>query len=164
MSDNGVFMLKGRGLEVGSNGPFREGGVTLYEGGIRVPCIVRWPGRLLPGTICREPWISVDVCAMLLQAAGVMMADAPVIDGRDPTPLLAGEAQAGDRTFFFTWAKMAAARRGRYKLLRERPDEPFRLYDLVDDQSETRDVAAEKPGLVAELRNSFEEWMKRVHE
>ena len=162
MSDNGAFMLKGRGLEVASNRPLRGGGVTLDEGGIRVPCIVRWPGRIPPGTVCREPLISLDLFAMTLSAAGASPPSDRVIDGRDPTAVLAGEARAGDRPLFFTWAKMGAVRQGRYKLIRGGEGEPFRLYDLADDLGETTDLAAEEPDLVAAMRREFEDWLAQV--
>ena len=90
-SDNGAFMLERRGLEVASNKPLRDGGVTLYEGGIRIPCVVRWPGRIQAGTVCREPLISLDFFMMSLKAAGAPLPDDRVIDGRDPTATLAGE-------------------------------------------------------------------------
>ena len=65
-SDNGAFMLEGRGREVASNKPLRDGGVTLWEGGVRVPCIVRWPGRIKAGSVCREPLLSCDFFTMAL--------------------------------------------------------------------------------------------------
>lgn len=162
MSDNGAFMLPNRGLEVASNLPLRDGGVTVYEGGLRVPCIVRWPGKLPAGAVCREPLISTDLFAMALAAAGAEPPADRAIDGRDPTAILAGEARAGDRPLFFTWAKMAAVRDGRYKLLRTAEDEPFRLYDLEADPGETRDLAAGEPDVVRRLRRSFEGWLAEV--
>jgi arylsulfatase A-like enzyme len=162
MSDNGAFMLKARGLEVASNKPLRDGGVTLYEGGIRVPCVFRWPGRFRPGTVCREPLISLDLYALALRAAGAPAPTDRVLDGRDPTPLLAGEPATGDRSLFFTWEDSVAARRGRYKLFRAGKDEPFRLYDLANDLGETRDIAAEKPDVVASLRREFDDWLTEV--
>ena len=162
MSDNGAFMLPGRGREVASNKPLRDGGVTVYEGGIRVPCVVRWPGRLPAGTACREPIVSVDLFAMILAAAGAEAPADRVIDGRDPTAILAGEAESGDRAFYFTWAEMGAIRRGRYKLLRTADDEPFRLYDLESDPGESRDLAAESPEVAERLRRSFGAWLAEV--
>jgi arylsulfatase A len=165
VSDNGAFMLAGRGLEVASNAPWRDGGVTLYEGGIRVPCIVRWPGRIPPGTVCRQPWVSVDLLALILGAAGVASPADRIVDGRDPISLLAGVAPAEERSLFFTWADSGAVRRGRYKLLRTGPAdrEPFRLFDLADDPGETRDVAAEHPAVAAALRREWDDWSGQVH-
>ena len=64
-------MLPERGLEVASNRPLRDGGVTLWEGGIRVPCCFRWPDVIPAGTECREPLSSLDLFPMLLSAAGI---------------------------------------------------------------------------------------------
>jgi arylsulfatase A len=158
LSDNGAFMLPGRGLEVASNRPLRDGGVTLYEGGIRVPCIVRWPGRIRPGTVCREPLVSMDLFALALRAAGAELPRDRVIDGRDPTATLAGEAPSPHPFLCFQWGDRSAIRNGRYKLLRNQPDEPFQLYDLVDDLGETQDIAADQPEVVAALARRLEQW------
>ncbi len=91
-SDNGAFMLPDRGLEVALNRPLRDGGVTLWEGGIRVPCIVRWPSRLPSATVCREPLLSCDFLPMAVAAAGGQLPRDVTIDGRDPIGALAGEA------------------------------------------------------------------------
>jgi arylsulfatase A-like enzyme len=161
-SDNGAFMLPGRGLEVASNLPLRDGGVTLYEGGIRVPCLIRWPGRIAPGSLCREPLVSMDLFVMALRAAGAELPDDRVIDGEDPTAALAGEAPSGHRHLFFQWGPRSAVRSGRYKLLRNKEDEPFQLYDLVEDLGETTDLALKKPEVAAALAREFERWRATV--
>jgi len=164
LSDNGAFMIPDRGLEVASNLPLREGGVTLYEGGVRVPCIVRWPGRIKPATVCREPLVSMDLFVMALKAAGAKLPEDRVLDGRDPTAVLAGHARWPDRELFFQWGTRSAVRSGRYKLVRNNPDEPFELYDLVDDLGETQDLAAEKPKIVARLADRFNRWFAEVNQ
>ena len=80
------------GLEVQSNAPLHNGGVTTYEGGIRVPALVRWPGHIKPGTVCREMLSSLDVLPMIVTAAGGKLPADRRLDGRDPTPALAGKA------------------------------------------------------------------------
>ena len=92
LSDNGAFMIPGRGLECASNRPLKGGGTLLYEGGIRVPCIVRWPERLPAGTVCSEPLWSMDFLAMAITAAGGELPAERALDGRDPTDVLAGKA------------------------------------------------------------------------
>src|SRR5690606_16708740 len=87
-SDNGAFMLPGRGLEVASNAPLRGGGVTLWEGGIRVPAFMRWPGRLPAGAVCPVPIISTDILPTLLAVAGVQLPVDRVLDGRNVLPVL----------------------------------------------------------------------------
>jgi arylsulfatase A-like enzyme len=82
-SDNGAFMLERRGLEVASNKPFRDGGVTLWEGGIRVPGVVRWPQHIPAGYVCRAPLLSCDMFATSLALAGAPLPADRAIDGRD---------------------------------------------------------------------------------
>jgi arylsulfatase A-like enzyme len=161
-SDNGAFMLKDRGLEVASNRPLRSGGVTLFEGGIRVPAIVRWPGRIPPGSVCREPILQMDFFNMALEAAGAPLPDDRVIDGRDPTATLAGEAPSPHDGLFFQFRNYSACRKGRYKIVRTAPQQPFALYDLGDDLGETEDLAGEKPEAAASLAGRFDAWLAEV--
>jgi arylsulfatase A-like enzyme len=157
-SDNGAFMLKGRGLEVASNAPLRDGGVTLWEGGIRVPCIVRWPGRIRPDTTCREPLLSCDFFTLCVTVAGGQLPEDRVIDGRDPLRTLAGEASSPHESLFFQYGKYSAVRAGRHKLIRIRPTEPWMLFDLQADIGETTNIAADKPEVVAQLSAQFGKW------
>jgi arylsulfatase A len=162
-SDNGAFMLKGRGLEVASNRPLREGGVTLYEGGIRVPCLVRWPGQIKPDTVCREPLVHVDFLATSLRAAGVAVPSDRVIDGRDAIPTLAGKARSPHKSFCWIWEKWQALRNGKYKLVRNGKEHAWQLYDLSKDIGEANDLAAGEPKLVAKLDREFAKWFAEVH-
>jgi len=123
ISDNGAFMLPGRGLEVQSNKPLRDGGVTTYEGGVRVPASVRWPGRLKPGAVCREMLSSLDVLPMVVAAAGGNLPTDRVFDGRDPTATLAGEAPSPHKQLHWVWnqgrkQQWRAMRDGHYKIVR----------------------------------------------
>ena len=161
-SDNGAFMLKGRGLEVASNAPLRDGGVTLYEGGIRVPAVVRWPGRIEPGTVCREPLISLDLLPTILRAAAGELPDSPILDGHDVAAVLAGEAKSPHESLFFEFRGFSALRAGRYKLLRPRPDGDWALYDLIADLGETKDRAGAHPDLVRRLIDRFQQWKKEI--
>ncbi|MBN1421927.1 MAG: sulfatase-like hydrolase/transferase [Planctomycetes bacterium] len=158
-SDNGAFMLPGRGLEVASNGPLRSGGVTLWEGGIRVPCIVRWPERLPAGRICRQPFMSCDLLPMALAAAGAPVPRDRIIDGRDPTAALAGRGPSPHKALFFRFGTYDAVVCGRRKLLRTRSTEPWQLYDLEEDIGETRDRRAQEPAAAADLSRRFERWL-----
>jgi arylsulfatase A len=163
-SDNGAFMLPGRGLEVASNAPFREGGVTLWEGGVRVPAIFRWPGRLPAGTSCHEPIVSMDIVPMLLRAAGQPLPGDRALDGADPTDTLAGQ-RASPHDFLvweFTQSRktMSAVRDRQYKLIRQHTTEPFELYDLVNDPHETRNIIASKPHIAKTLEQAYFRWLE----
>lgn len=162
LSDNGAFMLPGRGLEVASNAPLREGGVTCYEGGIRVPAIVRWPGRIEPGTTCAEPLWSMDLLPMIVQAAGGKLPDDRKLDGRDPTATLTGKAPSPHDALYWRWRDYSAMRRGNHKLVRSKPNAPWELYDLASDLGEQQNLAASQPELVAELDQMYEAWLDDV--
>jgi arylsulfatase A-like enzyme len=167
-SDNGAFMLPGRGLEVASNAPYREGGVTLWEGGLRVPAIFRWPGRLQGGTVCHEPVVSTDILPMLLHATGQPLPGDRVLDGRDPTAVLAGRAASPHELLFweFTQARktMSAVRDRQYKLIRQHTSEPFELYDLINDPRETTNLVAKKPAVAKSLEQAYLRWFEAVNE
>ncbi|HAH43347.1 sulfatase-like hydrolase/transferase [Gimesia sp.] len=163
-SDNGAFMLKDRGLEVASNKPLRDGGVTLWEGGIRVPAIIRYPGQLKAGTVSQSQLISLDILPTLVTLAGGELPAGRILDGQDMLPLLKAQAESEPRTFFFEYRNFSAVRRGKYKLLRVKPDQPFMLFDLEQDLSETMDLAEQRPQLVKELQQAYAEWEREVAE
>jgi arylsulfatase A-like enzyme len=167
ISDNGAFMFPNRGLEVQSNRPLRDGGVTTYEGGVRVPAIVRWPPRLTSGTVCREMLSSMDVLPMILTAAGGEMPIEQPLDGRDPTATLAGERPSPHETLHWVWGQgrreqWRGMRQGQYKLVRRTDAEPWQLYDLSVDLGEANDLAASKPELLASLVARFDAWQRSV--
>ncbi len=162
-SDNGAFKLGRKGLDVGSNAPLRAGGVTLYEGGIRVPCIVRWPGHLPPGTVCDQPLFSCDWLPMFVHAAGGTLPKDIVLDGLDPIATLAGTAPSPHQALFFQYRGYTAMRKGDYKLIRPGPNRPYELYDLRNDVGETTDLAKQKPDLVRAMRQELEHWLAETN-
>lgn len=165
-SDNGAFMLPGRGLEVASNAPLRSGGVTLWEGGIRVPAIFRWPGELPAGVVNGEPIISTDILPTLLAVTRLLPPIDRVLDGRNVKDVLAGTSPPPVRDLFWEFQqgneKMTAVRRGQYKLHRSNPGDPWALFDVVNDIGETRDLAQTKPRVVQSLASSYQQWSEAV--
>jgi len=165
LSDNGAFLIPARGLECASNMPLRAGGTTLWEGGIRVLCIVRWPGRIKPGTVCREPLVSMDFVPMVLHAAGLALPADRVLDGKDPTAALAGRAPSPHKYLYWRWGTNSAAiRMGRYKLIRERysTSQEWQLFDLQTDIGETANLLASRPELAEHLKAEYEHWEKEA--
>jgi arylsulfatase len=171
-SDNGPWLNFGE--YAGSAGPLREGKGTMFEGGPRVPCIVRWRGRVPPGRATAEIASTIDLLPTIAGWAGAALPARP-IDGLDLGPFLEGRTERSPRDHFFYYYghELRAVRKGRWKLLFPHKSrsylgvEPGRnglpggyasvetgleLYDLVDDIGETRDVAAANPGIVAELQ------------
>lgn len=161
-SDNGAFMLKDRGLEVASNKPLRDGGVTLWEGGIRVPAIVRYPGRIEAGSVNSSPLISLDILPTLIAVSGGDRPTDRTLDGTNMLPVLEHPEAAEPRTFFFQYRKYAAVRHANYKLLRTNPDKPFMLFDLDQDLSETTDLADQKPKIAKQMKAAYAAWEQRV--
>jgi len=152
---------------VTSNAPFREGKWRLYEGGIRVPFFLRWPGRVRPGSEFRAPVSTLDIVPTLLAAAGVEPgADWLPFDGVDLLPWLAGERDDPPHAILF-WEHehIRAARRGDWKAYWTGPvGEPVKheLYDLSADPGERTDLAGEHPEVLEELRSAHLAWQREM--
>jgi len=155
-SDNGS-----RTHEGGSNAPLRGTKGTTWEGGIRLPCVVRWPGQVSAGQVCGELATSMDFLPTLARLAGTREPDDRIIDGQDIGSLLCGETEADSppRAFFYYFKNdLEAVRCGRWKLFARRWSRTERgsaevqeLYDLENDVGETSNVYAQHPEVVAEL-------------
>jgi len=157
-SDNGAFMLEHRGLEVASNAPLRDGGITCWEGGIRVAALARWPGHIKPGQEIDEPLWSPDLMIACAKLAEAELPPDRIFDGHDPLPTLTQGAKSSHRSLYFVFRKHAALRMGDWKIVRTTPSEPWQLFNLADDIGETNDLAESHPDLVAELADEFENW------
>jgi arylsulfatase A-like enzyme len=171
-SDNGPWLSYGD--HAGSAGPLREGKGTTWDGGQREPCIMRWPGKIPAGSVCREPCMSIDIFPTVARLVGAALPQHP-IDGRDIWPLLSGQAGARSphEALYFYWGQhLQAVRSGRWKLhfpheyrtLAGRPGgtggkpAPYStartelaLFDLEADVGEQRNVADEHPDVVRRL-------------
>ena len=146
-SDNGAYSRDG-----GSNAPLRGYKGTTWEGGMREPCIMRWPGKIPPGTTCREIATTMDLLPTLTRLAdGVLPVD-HVLDGKDIFPLLQGRGDArSPHEAFFYYGRvdhtLHAVRSGKWKLHLLRNE----LYDLESDISEGQNVYNDQPQIVARL-------------
>jgi arylsulfatase A len=166
MSDNGGE------LNVTSNAPLRGGKSQLYEGGIRVPLIVRWPGVVRPGSVCDVPATSADLYPTMIEMAGAKRDPSRIVDGKSLVPLL---RQIGgltrkaifwhyplDKAHFLGGRSAGAVRVGDFKLMEFHDDGHFELYNLVKDLGETDNLASRMPQKVAELRQMLDQWRKEV--
>ena len=158
MSDNGGFRLGREGLDVGLNDPLRYGGVTCWEGGLRVAAMARWPGRIHAGSVIDEPFWSPDLLVASAQLAGAKLPDDIVFDGKDPLPLLTAGAGSPHESFFFVYRNHAALRKGPWKIVREKPNQPWQLFNLVEDLSESHNLASKEPGRIKELTDEVARW------
>jgi arylsulfatase A len=171
-SDNGPWLSYGD--HAGSAGPLREGKGTAWDGGVRVPCLARWPGKIAAGSVCSQPAMTIDLLPTVAGLAQAKLGPLP-IDGRNIWPLLAGEAAASnglnERPLLFYWGReLHAIRQGPWKLHfphsyralerggsggtpgpYQNQKTPLALYDLSRDLGETTSVAEQHPEVVAEL-------------
>ena len=142
-----------------SNAPLRGGKEDLYEGGIRVPFLTQWEGHLPGGVVYDRPVSSLDVLPTALAAAGVKSPDEAKLDGVDLLPYLGGrnDRPPHDRLFWRYGGKVAV-REGRWKLVRDRGQGPWELYDLDKDVGESDDQAARKPAVAGRLVAAWRRW------
>ncbi len=155
-SDNGAPARAGIADFFGSDGGLRGHKGSLFEGGIRAPMIVRWPGQVPAGRRSDYPWGGWDVLPTAAALAGA--APPPDIDGISVVPALCGEVR--ERPGHFYWEHhqktfSQAVREGRLKAVRENPSAPILVFDLAVDPAETRDLAASQPAFVARARDLF---------
>lgn len=164
-SDNGAFMIKDKGLEVASNEPLRDGGVTCWEGGLRVPALVRWPGKIKANSVIDIPLWSPDLLIACAKLSGAELPEKLVLDGEDPLPVLMGKnKKAPHESFFFQYEMHAALRDGDWKIVRTDPGQPWQLYNLKEDISENKNIAAENPRIVEEMSASYNSKQQEIRE
>ena len=164
-SDNGGLIESGA-----SAGPWRGGKQDMYEGGIRVPLLVSWPGVIKPDTTSAAIGMTMDIFATLSEVAGVT---APKdIDGISLLPVWRGQT-ATTPARDLVWVRREggpqyagrdyyAFRRGDWKLLQNTPFEPYRLYNLSDDPLEKQDLAAKEPAKLRELSAGLAKHIQRA--
>ncbi len=161
----------------GTAGPLRGAKGTVFEGGIRVPTFMQWPGKVKGGTISEEPLHFVDVLPTFCAAAGVQPEAGIQLDGENFLPLLTGESFRRQRPLYWNlWhargGYQVAMRRGKWKILagtgpiddektvmehiREAPFQDFALYDLEADPTESRELSAESPSEFASMKQALE--------
>lgn len=169
-SDNGGLrrMYTGQGPIVTSNAPLRGEKGTLYEGGIREPLIVRWPGHVEAGRDTDVVVTTPDFYPTLLEIAGVPRAKDYPLDGVSLVPVLEGaDVLARDAIYwhyphYHHSAPAGAVREGDWKLIEFYDDGHIELYNLRDDIGETKDLATDVPDKAAALQNSLAQWRERV--
>ena len=148
----------------GSSGPLREAKGSTYEGGSRVPCLVRWPGKVPAGQVSDALFASLDFLPTLAAFAGFELPRDRILDGVDQSELLLGRSAGGARDHFhyFSQNELHGVRQGKWKLLlpdrkvfydyvKDRGSKDVELYDLAADIGEARNVARENPAIVERL-------------
>ena len=169
-SDNGGLATSGSptNIPATNNAPLREGKGYLYEGGIRVPLIVRWPAKIKPGSICDVPTSTVDLLPTICAACDVTIPQA--IDGVSILPLLEGEKSFARDTLYWHYPHYSpqggkpggAIRQGNYKLIEFYDNGRRELFNLADDSSEARNLVESEPEVAARLASELAAWRGRV--
>lgn len=149
-SDNGPWLqVKHHG---GGAGPLRGGKFETWEGGMRVPCLVRWPGRIEAGSVTSEVGATIDLLPTLAGLAGAPLPENRALDGVDIAPVLFGHAHERPPFHFYRAKKLEAVRDSHWKLhFRKRDDEILELYDLHADIGETENLAEAHPEIVTRM-------------
>ncbi|MBI4604228.1 MAG: sulfatase-like hydrolase/transferase [Planctomycetes bacterium] len=160
--DTLVFFLSDNGgptpSTTSANGPLRGHKSQVFEGGLRVPFLVQWKGKVPGGRTSDEPVSALDLLPTALAAAGAPLAAGEETDGVDLLPHLTwAQARIAREHLFWRFGPQAAVRKGRWKLLRQRGGD-WQLYDLSADLGESKDLAGARPELVTELGAAFERW------
>ena len=176
-SDNGPWLQCGE--DGGSAIPLRSGKFSTFEGGMRVPCIMRWPSKIPAGAICDEMATTMDFLPTMAKLAGAELPYKNVIDGKDVWPLMSGQtgAKSPYEAFYYYWLEnLEAVRSGQWKLILPRKEKfmwrftgqrenqnmqvPVQLYDLQNDIGEKNNVEKQHPEIVKRLLDMAEKFDK----
>jgi arylsulfatase A-like enzyme len=152
------------------NAPLSEGKGWMYEGGTREPLLVRWPGVVQPGAVCRVPVTTPDFYPTLLEAAGLDPIPEQHVDGVSLLPLLKGGDRLDRDAIFWHYPHYgnqggtpgSSVRMGSYKLIEFFEDGRTELYDLAADPGEKRDLSAEQPERAREMLATLQQWQRSV--
>ncbi len=169
ISDNGgLHVPEGGHPPPTHNTPFRAGKGFLYEGGLRVPLIIRWPGRIAPGKATSTPVINTDLLPTLLELAGIPVPAG--LDGQSFARLLRGKGALPARPLYWHFPHYnnqggrpgGAVREGNWKLVEFYDEGRVELYDLSRDIGETKDLAAQQAGRAKAMRAKLAAWRTSV--
>ena len=160
-------------LNVTSNAPLRGGKSQLFEGGIRVPLIVKWPGQIPADAVCDVPTSNVDFYPTFLEVSGLEENDPQILDGNSIVDVLQRpEMEHQERTFYWHYplpkphflggVSAGAIRQGRWKLIEWFEKKESSLFDLRSDPGEKSDLSAEHPATVRRLQDELSEWRDSI--
>jgi arylsulfatase A-like enzyme len=157
-----IFKSDNGGYGLSNNTPLRGRKGTTWEGGIRIPCMIRWPGTIPAGTTTGQTALSMDLTATIAASAGVT--PPRPFDGMDLTPVLAGRQKPAVRTVFWRYKRLQArrwaVREGDWKYVRDGETEA--LHDLATDEREERNLIAGQEAKANRMRQLLSSWEKEV--
>ena len=157
VNDNGGPIYTG----VQSNGPLKLGKLFLFEGGIRVPMVIKLPSRFQPDTIYDQPTSTLDLFPTICAAVGIKVPSGIKLDGVDLTPFVNGQSTGvPHETLFWSNGPNIAVRRGNWKLVKSY--ENAWLFDLAKDLGESKNLAKSEPKIVEQLERAYQEWRSQM--
>jgi arylsulfatase A-like enzyme len=157
-----IFFADNGGSGGADNAPLRAGKGRVFEGGVRVCCLVRYPKRIVAGTVNREFLTSLEIFPTVLELAGVAPPEGVVLDGFDMMPILAEGKPSPRREMYWKRRAKEAARVGHWKWIRN--ERGTFLFDLSNDLSEKHNLVDKMPDKAAEMQSHFENWLQRMDE
>jgi arylsulfatase A-like enzyme len=169
VADNTLVIFTSDNGSLFTNGPLRDNKGHIYEGGIRVPWVIRWPGKVKPGSKSDVPIITTDVFPTLLEVAGLKPNPGVPEDGESLIPLITGKSGMKRKSLFFHYPNYAFHKRnrlagavvkGRHKLIRFYDDDSIELYDLQTDIGEKNNLFKSKPELAQAMLKELNDWLK----
>ena len=144
-------------------GRFSHSKYTLWEGGIHVPCLIKWQRHIPKGTFSNQQLITMDITASILAAAGITSEPSWKLDGQNLLPILTGTQKPQERAFFWRQAAaqggQKAMRKGDWKYVRDRIE---LLFNLKDDPAERINLSYRYPEVLLEMRKAVEAWEKDI--
>ncbi|WP_118194709.1 sulfatase family protein [Albibacterium indicum] len=157
-----IFLSDNGGTGVADNSPLRGRKAQFFEGGIRVPCIIKWPGTIDAGLVNNDFLSSMEIFPTLLSAAGVALPDSIVYDGFDMIDILKGKVKNERDEMFWEFRGEQAARVDHWKWMKR--DSSEYLFDLSKDISETNNLVESQPDVVKMVKGKFANWQKSMAE
>lgn len=158
-----IFTNDNGGEKYSDNGGLSKMKMTLWEGGIRVPAFVRWPGKIKPGSVTQQVAVTMDWTATILKAAGANPDSAFPPDGIDLMPIMTSNKKYVDRTLYwrtFQRTKHKAMRMGDWKYLQDENGEY--LFNIASDPAEQTDLKSKNPDVFNKLKARYADWEKSV--
>jgi len=157
-----IFFSDNGGSGTADNAPLRGRKGQVFEGGLRVPCMVRWPGVVPPGTVCDQFLTALDIFPMLCNAAGVARPEGVTLDGFDMAPVLVGKEGSPRKEMFWQRRGDKGARVGDWKWVDSKKGAG--LFDLSTDLGEQHDLSAKEPEVLRRVQARFAAWEQDMAE
>jgi arylsulfatase A-like enzyme len=155
-----LFFSDNGGTEISDNGPLRGFKTQMFEGGVRVPFLARWPAQIPAGSVTDEFLTALEVFPTLAAAAKIEPKEKIVLDGHDMLPVLQGKSKSPRTEMFWQRRSDKAARVGNYKWVES--DKGSGLFDLATDIGEKDDLSKTRPEMLRQVRERWQTWRTQM--